>query len=109
MAPSPRTIDLLTRLIGFDTTSHASNLALIRFVADRPGHDRRYSIDSSKVRAMGWAPAKPFEERLAETVAWYRDNRWWGERVRSGEFRESYERMYGKRLAEATEAPQALG
>ncbi len=80
--------------------------SLIRFVADRPGHDRRYSIDSSKVRSMGWAPAKPFEERLAETVAWYRDNRWWWERVRSGEFREYYERMYGKRLAEATEAPQ---
>ena len=57
--------------------------SLIRFVADRPGHDRRYSIDFSKVRSMGWAPAKPFEERLAETVAWYRDNRWWWEPLKA--------------------------
>jgi dTDP-glucose 4,6-dehydratase len=94
-------IDVLRRMLDLLGKPHS----LIRFVADRPGHDRRYSIDSSKVRAMGWAPAKPFEERLAETVAWYRDNRGWWEHVRSGEFRDYYERMYGQRLAEAEAAP----
>ncbi len=72
---------------------------LIRFVADRPGHDRRYSLDSSKLRSLGWAPAAPFETRLAETVNWYRENRWWWERIKSGEYRQYYEQQYGWRLA----------
>ncbi len=51
---------------------------MIESVADRPGHDFRYAVDSSKIRALGWAPAEPFEERLAETLAWYRERRdWW--------------------------------
>jgi dTDP-glucose 4,6-dehydratase len=58
--------------------------SLITYVEDRPGHDRRYSIDSSKVRALGWAPRISFEEALAETVAWYRENRWWWEPLKAG-------------------------
>jgi dTDP-glucose 4,6-dehydratase len=53
--------------------------SMIEYVTDRLGHDRRYSIDSTKVRALGWAPEHEHGDALAETVAWYRDNRWWWE------------------------------
>lgn len=49
----------------------------IEYVTDRPGHDRRYSLDSSKIRALGWKPQMPFEEGLARTVHWYQENKWW--------------------------------
>ena len=75
--------------------------SLIRFVEDRPGHDQRYSMDSQKIRALGWSPKHDFTTAIDETVAWYRDNRWWWEKVKSGEYREYYQRMYGRRLAEA--------
>ncbi len=55
---------------------------MIEPVGDRPGHDLRYAVDSSKIRSLGWAPAEPFEERLAETVEWYRDRRDWWEPVK---------------------------
>jgi dTDP-glucose 4,6-dehydratase len=72
--------------------------AQIEHVTDRPGHDRRYSLSSEKVRALGWEPEVRFEEGLAETVAWYRDNEeWWGP-IRSGEYRAYYERQYGRAL-----------
>jgi dTDP-glucose 4,6-dehydratase len=71
---------------------------LIEYVADRPGHDRRYSLSSAKVRSLGWEPKVRFEEGLEETVAWYRDNRWWWEPIRSGEYRAYYERQYGRAL-----------
>lgn len=74
---------------------------LIRFVEDRPGHDQRYSLDSSKIRALGWAPTHDFATTMEKTVAWYRDHRWWWERIKSGVYREYYERMYGRRLATA--------
>jgi dTDP-glucose 4,6-dehydratase len=71
---------------------------LVEHVKDRPGHDRRYSVDSSKVRALGWAPAHSFSGGgLAETVAWYRDNRSWWEPIKSGEYRAYYEQQYGNR------------
>jgi dTDP-glucose 4,6-dehydratase len=70
----------------------------IEHVTDRPGHDRRYSLSSEKVRALGWEPQVRFEDGLAETVAWYRDNAWWWEPIRSGDYREYYERQYGKAL-----------
>jgi dTDP-glucose 4,6-dehydratase len=70
----------------------------IEHVTDRPGHDRRYSLSSEKVRALGWAPRMRFEEGLAETVAWYRENAWWWEPIRSGEYRKYYERQYGRSL-----------
>jgi dTDP-glucose 4,6-dehydratase len=72
--------------------------SLIEFVADRPGHDRRYSLASDKVRALGWKPRVRFETGLERTVAWYRDNAWWWEPIRSGEYRAYYERQYGKAL-----------
>jgi dTDP-glucose 4,6-dehydratase len=70
----------------------------IDYVTDRPGHDRRYSLSSEKVRALGWAPNVRFEDGLAETVAWYRENAWWWEPIRSGDYRGYYERQYGRSL-----------
>jgi len=71
---------------------------LIRFVKDRPGHDRRYAIDASKAEAtLGWTPRTTFEDGLRATVDWYVANREWWERVRSGAYREYYERQYGSR------------
>ena len=67
----------------------------IEHVADRPGHDRRYSLSSEKVRALGWSPRVRFQEGLEQTVAWYRENAWWWEPIRSGEYRAYYERQYG--------------
>jgi dTDP-glucose 4,6-dehydratase len=73
--------------------------SLIEHVSDRPGHDRRYSLSSAKVRALGWAPRVRFAEGLQETVAWYRENAWWWEPIRSGEYRQYYERQYGRALS----------
>ncbi len=70
----------------------------IEFVTDRPGHDRRYSLSSEKLRSLGWRAQVRFDEGLARTVAWYRDNEWWWAPIRSGEYREYYERHYGRAL-----------
>jgi dTDP-glucose 4,6-dehydratase len=67
-------------------------------VTDRPGHDRRYSLDWSKLAGLGWKPEVRFEEGLRKTVEWYRDNAWWWEPIRSEEYREYYERQYGQQL-----------
>lgn len=71
---------------------------LIRFVTDRPGHDRRYAIDPSKAETeLGWQPQVSWEDGLARTIAWYRSNEAWVSHVRSGEYREYYQAMYGGR------------
>jgi dTDP-glucose 4,6-dehydratase len=72
--------------------------SLIEYVTDRPGHDRRYSLGSAKLRALGWEPAVGFGPGLARTVDWYRDNARWWEPIRSGEYRSYYERQYGRAL-----------
>ncbi|MGI8588008.1 MAG: dTDP-glucose 4,6-dehydratase [Chloroflexia bacterium] len=69
---------------------------LITYVADRPGHDRRYSLDTSKLHVLGWSPAASFEESLRDTVEWYRNNRPWWEKIKSGEYREYYQKQYGQ-------------
>ncbi len=73
--------------------------ALIEFVNDRPGHDRRYSLGSEKVAALGWRAETRFDEGIERTVSWYRDNAWWWEPIRSGVYREYYERQYGTALS----------
>jgi dTDP-glucose 4,6-dehydratase len=71
---------------------------LLECVTDRPGHDRRYSLSSAKLQALGWRAQVRFEEGLARTVDWYRENEWWWEPIRSGSYREYYERHYGRAL-----------
>jgi dTDP-glucose 4,6-dehydratase len=71
---------------------------LIEFVTDRPGHDRRYSLSSAKLQGLGWRALLRFEDGLEQTVEWYRDNAWWWEPIRSGAYREYYERHYGRAL-----------
>jgi dTDP-glucose 4,6-dehydratase len=81
--------------------------SLIRFVHDRPGHDRRYAMDSAKIQTeLGWRPRRAFEEGLRETVKWYTRQRAWVQSVASGEYRSYYERQYGDRLATAAVTPQ---
>ena len=72
--------------------------SLISYVTDRPGHDRRYSLGSEKVAALGWSAATRFEQGLERTVNWYRDNAWWWEPIRSGAYRDYYQRQYGLSL-----------
>jgi dTDP-glucose 4,6-dehydratase len=74
-------------------------ISLVRSVPDRPGHDRRYSIDSSKLRALGWRPAQPFEDALRGTVDWYRAHEDWWRPLKSGEYLDYYRRQYADRLA----------
>jgi dTDP-glucose 4,6-dehydratase len=72
--------------------------SLIEYVSDRPGHDRRYSLASEKLEGLGWKAEVGFEAGIERTVSWYRDNEaWWGP-LRSGEYREYYERQYGRAL-----------
>jgi dTDP-glucose 4,6-dehydratase len=75
--------------------------SLVRFIEDRKGHDRRYSISTAKLRALGWSPIKDFKAGIVETIHWYKDHRDWWEPIKSGEFREYYQRMYAERLARA--------
>ena len=87
-------LDIIGRIlsiVGVDKT-------LIRHVTDRPGHDRRYAISAKKLRReTGWAPRHSIEDGLAQTVEWYRANQDWVQRVRSGSYREYYQRNYDQR------------
>ena len=87
-------IELIKRIV--ELTGAAGSQ--IEYVPDRPGHDRRYSLSSEKVRALGWAPRVLFSDGLAQTVAWYRENPWWWEPIRAGDYREYYERQYRRSL-----------
>ncbi len=75
--------------------------SLIRHVTDRPGHDRRYSLNVDKIRALGWQSRHSFPQAIEQTVRWYLDNEWWWRKIKSGEYREYYKQWYGQRLAEA--------
>jgi dTDP-glucose 4,6-dehydratase len=72
--------------------------SLIEYVSDRPGHDRRYSLSAARLQELGWEATVRFDEGIERTVAWYRENEWWWAPIRSGEYREYYERQYGKTL-----------
>jgi dTDP-glucose 4,6-dehydratase len=88
-------IDVVERIVELTGASESQ----LEHVTDRPGHDRRYSLSSEKVRALGWEPRVRFQEGLEETVAWYRENTWWWEPIRSGDYRAYYERQYGRALS----------
>jgi dTDP-glucose 4,6-dehydratase len=87
-------IEVVRRIVSLTGAAESQ----IEHVTDRPGHDRRYSLSSQKVRALGWSPRVRFEQGLEQTVAWYRDSSWWWEPIRSGEYRAYYERQYGRSL-----------
>jgi len=72
--------------------------SLIRFVQDRPGHDKRYAVDCRKLRQIGWQPTIPFEQGLKATIEWYQQNESWWRTIKSGEFRQYYEQQYRQRL-----------
>lgn len=86
-------LDITSRILAHTGASDD----LITYVEDRPGHDRRYALDTSKLRAMGWAPKVDFDEGLEATVGWYRDSRPWWEPIKSGEYAEWYATNYAAR------------
>ena len=70
---------------------------LIEHVKDREGHDRRYSLNIDKIKALGWQPRHTSAEAVAKTAVWYRENEWWWRKIKSGEFKAYYEKQYGHR------------
>jgi len=88
-------VDLTKRILG----SLGKPTSLIKPVADRPGHDRRYCLDTSKLRSLGWAPEVPFEQGLRDTVDWYRGNEWWWRAIKEQDpaFRSYYNAQYERR------------
>jgi dTDP-glucose 4,6-dehydratase len=88
-----KNIDLSNRILSLTNRP----VSLIRPVPDRPGHDRRYALDTTKLRALGWAPQVRFEDGLAETVAWYRNSDWWWRPIKEqdSEYRAYYQTQYG--------------
>ncbi len=92
-----RNIDLTTRILQILGKPES----LIRPVADRPGHDRRYSLDTTKIQSLGWRPQVAFDSGLAETVAWYRQNEWWWRPIKEEDpaFQAYYKDQYGGRRA----------
>lgn len=87
-------IEVVTRILELA----GADRSLIEYVTDRPGHDRRYSLSSDKLVGLGWQARTRFDDGLAQTVSWYRDNAWWWEPIRSGAYGEYYERHYGRSL-----------
>ena len=87
-------LDVIRRILALTDRDES----LISYVRDRPGHDRRYSLSAARLEALGWKADVRFEEGIERTVGWYRENDWWWEPIRSGEYREYYERLYGKAL-----------
>jgi dTDP-glucose 4,6-dehydratase len=75
--------------------------SLMRHVKDRPGHDRRYSLNVEKMKALGWESRHSFDEAITKTVRWYVANEWWWRKIKSGEYMDYYREWYGARLAEA--------
>jgi len=88
-----RNIDMAKQILRFLKKPKS----LIRYVEDRPGHDRRYSLDTTKLQALGWRSRHTFQEALEKTVKWYKENEWWWRKIKSGEYKVWYERQYGKR------------
>jgi dTDP-glucose 4,6-dehydratase len=73
--------------------------SLLKYVQDRPGHDRRYALNCEKIKAMGWRPRGDFEGALADTVRWYQANEWWWRKIKTGEYLDYYKQQYSARLS----------
>jgi len=88
-------IDVVKRILSLS----GQDESLIEYVTDRKGHDRRYSLSSDKIREeLGWQAQTHFEQGLAQTVQWYRDNEWWWAPIRSGDYATYYQQQYGRSL-----------
>ena len=74
---------------------------LIKHVRDRPGHDRRYSLNIDKIKALGWQPRHTPAEAIVKTAHWYQKNEWWWRKIKDGDFKTYYQAQYGDRLQEA--------
>jgi dTDP-glucose 4,6-dehydratase len=96
----------ICRIVAEETGQNLDSLLQrIRFVADRPGHDRRYAINSERIQTeLGWRPQIPFEDGLKRSVIWYLENRGWLERATSGEYHKYYESVYQRDWKKKTEA-----
>lgn len=81
---------------------------LIRHVADRPGHDRRYSLNVDKISQLGWRPKHSLPQAIRKTADWYRQNEWWWRKIKSGEYRRYYEKQYRERLRNSTAYNQPM-
>lgn len=87
-------IDIVRLILGF----LGKGEELIEYVTDRPGHDRRYAMDATRIeQELGWCPAIPFETGIEATISWYAEHRDWWERIISGDYRDYYQRLYGDR------------
>ena len=96
-----RNIDVVRSLLDLLGKPHT----LIKYVTDRPGHDRRYAIDATKVEMeLGWSPSLTWEEGLSRTIDWYRENQDWIDNIRNGAYRDYYKNLYSARLESATKA-----
>ncbi len=93
-------IDLATQTCDLLGKPHS----LIHFVEDRPGQDRRYSLDCAKIIALGWRPRHTLDQALESTVRWYVENEWWWRKAKAGEYQQYYRHQYGERLEHATRA-----
>ena len=88
-------IKTVDRLLG---NEEGHSLSLITYVTDRPGHDARYAIDSSKLKEeLGWEPSLQFEEGIEKTVQWYLENKAWLDNITSGAYERYYEEQYSNR------------
>lgn len=93
------TLDLAREILDRLGKSHS----LIYLVEDRPGQDRRYSLNCAKIKALGWSQQWTFDEALDATVRWYIDNEWWWRRIKAGEYKQYYEKQFSDRLRKAVQ------
>lgn len=91
-------LDALTYAGNLETLQPAMQHGNLKFVKDRPGHDRRYAIDPAKIhKELGWLPQTSFAEGIKKTIKWYLANESWWQRIISGEYQDYYAKMYGNR------------
>lgn len=91
---NPKTNLYITKLI---LKTLGKDERMISYVKDRPGHDRRYALDSTKVKKLGWKSQYRFKEAMEKTIKWYQDNKWWWKKIKSGEYLEYYRKQYSRR------------
>jgi dTDP-glucose 4,6-dehydratase len=97
-------LDLAKRILDRLGKPHS----LIYLVEDRAGQDRRYSLNCAKIKGLGWQPQWTLDQALETTIQWYLDNEWWWRKIKSGEYKQYYERQFSKRLENAVKTVLAV-